>query len=203
MRTNKYGPHSNIFQIAHNLIFNFNFNSNTTSNTISTYIIRRMSLSYDNIYTTSMRVSSYATSTHVSCHAISTRVTNDILCGPKFNFLKMRTDRRNISEVRIFFDARTSSSDVGWPFFAIDESRDRRIYGIKIFRDRRISRSTNPRTVYFCDRRNFFAIDGIFLSRSTGFYLRDRWIKRSNQAIELSDQRISRSIVSRTLALST
>ena len=41
---------------------------------------------------------------------------------------------------------------------AIDESRDRRIYGIKIFRD----------------RRNFFAINGIFLSRSTGFYLRDR-----------------------------
>ncbi len=157
MRTNKYGPHSNIFQIAHNLIFNFNFNSNTTSNTISTYIIRRMSLSYDNIYTTSTRVSSYATSTRVSRHAISTRVTNDILCGPKFNFLKMRTDRRNISEVRIFFDARISSSDVGRT----------------IFRDRRISRSTN--------RRNFFfTIDGILSSRSM------------NQAIESSD-RIKRS----------
>ena len=117
MRTNKYGPHSNIFQIAHNLIFNFNFNSNTTSNTISTYIIRRMSLSYDNIYTTSTRVSSYATSTRVSRHAISTHVTNDILCGPKFNFLKMRTDRQNISEVRIFFDARTSLSEVGRTIF--------------------------------------------------------------------------------------
>ncbi len=46
MRTNKYGPHSNIFQIAHNLIFNFNFNSNTTSNTISTYIIWLMSVSW-------------------------------------------------------------------------------------------------------------------------------------------------------------
>ncbi len=113
MRTNKYGPHSNIFQIAHNLIFNFNFNSNTTSNTISTYIIRLMSLSYDNIYTTSTRVSSYATSTRVSRHAISTRVTNDILCGPKFNFLKMRTDQRNISEVRIFF-RRTNFFEWRW-----------------------------------------------------------------------------------------
>ena len=167
MRTNKYGPHSNIFQIAHNLIFNFNFNSNTTSNTISTYIIRLMSLSYDNIYTTSTRVSSYATSTRVSRHAISTRVTNDILCGPKFNFLKMRTDRRNISEVRIFF-RRTNFFEWRWTnhfsrstnlainestesrFFAIDESRDRQIHGLFIF-----------------------AIDGIFL-RSTEFFFHDR-----------------------------
>ena len=188
MRTNKYGPHSNIFQIAHNLIFNFNFNSNTTSNTISTYIIRRMSLSYDNIYTTSTRVSSYATSTRVSRHAISTRVTNDILCGPKFNFLKMRTDRRNISEVRIFFDARTSSSDVGRTIF-----RDRRISRSTNLRNQDFSRSTNlaidkstdclfsRSTEFFCDRRNFsFTIDGILSSRSM------------NQAIESSD-RIKRS----------
>ena len=70
-------------------------------------------------------------------------------------------------------------------------------------RDRRIWSSRSTEFWNFAiDGIFVFAIDGILLcSRSTECLFRDRRIKRSNQAIESSDQRIKRSIVLWTLKI--